>query len=190
MFEILLDNMLLFFTFILQPFFILVAWVTYDESGILNNYGISNRVVILYLLSAVVIMCFTVVNMIMIFHLLECYLDVDFEDIISKLLHRFENRKVFWKAHDEDINPQIHVAFRGADHYCLSWQFFFILAIYIGAMVFIIIGISIMINSSYNPFKDIAMTVVALFWCGFVVTLIWFVQRVGFLINVDNWKQF
>lgn len=69
-FEMLLDNILLLFTFFLQPFVILVYWITYDESTILNNYGISSNVVILYLLSAIVIAFFTIINMILIFHLL------------------------------------------------------------------------------------------------------------------------
>lgn len=70
MFEMLLDNILLLFTFFLQPFVVLVYWITYDESAILSNYGISPNVVILYLLSAVVIAFFTIINMILIFHLL------------------------------------------------------------------------------------------------------------------------
>lgn len=69
-FEILLDNTLLFFTFLLQPFVVLVFWVTYDESSLLSNYGMDYEVVILYLLSAVVIAFFTIGSMVMIFHLL------------------------------------------------------------------------------------------------------------------------
>lgn len=78
----------------------MVFWVTYDESMVLKNYGISLGVVILYLLSAIVIAFFTIINMIMIFHLLECYLEIDFDHIIVKLLNRFFNRNVFWKALD------------------------------------------------------------------------------------------
>jgi len=78
MFELLMDNLLLLFTFILQPFTILVYWITYDESAVLSNYGISSDTVILYLLSAVVIAAFTIANVIIIFHLLESYLEKDF----------------------------------------------------------------------------------------------------------------
>lgn len=84
----------------LQPFVILVYWMTYDESGVLANYGISYGVVILYLLSAVVVAIFTIMNMIMIFHLLESYLEVDFDHKIGELLSRFFNRKLFWKSND------------------------------------------------------------------------------------------
>lgn len=182
--------MLLLFTFLLQPFVVLVFWVTYDESRILSNYGISLSVVILYLLSAIVIAFFTIINMIMIFHLLECYLEVDFDHLIAKLLNRFFNRTVFWKASDEDINTEINVAFRGADHYCLSWQFFFILAIYISSMILVMLGISIMISSTYNPFNDQATSLIIIFWCIFTITSIWLIQKLGYWLNIDNWRGF
>jgi hypothetical protein len=70
MFELLMDNILLLFTFLLQPFTILVYWITYDESAILSNYGITSDTVILYLMSAAVIAIFTMINVIIIFHLL------------------------------------------------------------------------------------------------------------------------
>ena len=69
-FEMLLDNIIMIFTFFLQPFVVLVFWITYDESLILSKYGISSNTVILYLLSAVVIAIFTIINVILIFHLL------------------------------------------------------------------------------------------------------------------------
>ena len=85
----LLDNIILIFTFFLQPFVVLVFWITYDESQILSKYGISSNTVILYLLSAVVIAVFTIINVVLIFHLLESYLEIDFEEPITSLLGRF-----------------------------------------------------------------------------------------------------
>jgi len=54
----------------MQPFVVLVFWLTYYESAFLSNYGITFNTVILYLLSAVVIGVFSVINIILIFHLL------------------------------------------------------------------------------------------------------------------------
>lgn len=100
MFELLMDNIILIFTFFLQPFVILVYWVTYEESAVLENYGITPDTVILYMLSALVIAVFTIFNVIIIFHLLESYLERDFEEMILSQLERFMNRKLFWKALD------------------------------------------------------------------------------------------
>lgn len=190
MFEMLLDNILLLFTFFLQPFVVLVYWITYDESAILSNYGISPNVVILYLLSAVVIAFFTIINMILIFHLLQSYLEIDFDEQIVSMLNRFINRKIFWKARDQDINKSINIEFRGAEHYCISWQFFFILTIFVSAMILVMLGLSIMINVYYNPFKDIAVSFVLLFWCCFTIASIWLIQILAYKFNIDGWYEF
>lgn len=92
---------------------------------------------------------------------------------------------MFWKANDEDLNMEIKVTYRGADHYCLSWQFFFILAIYVGSMSLVIIGLSIMINSNYNPFKDSAMVLVLIFWSLFIILAIWLVKKLAYKLDID-----
>jgi hypothetical protein len=43
---------------------------------------------------------FTVLNIIVIFHILECYFNFSFEEPTQSLLDRFFMRKVFWKAND------------------------------------------------------------------------------------------
>ncbi len=78
-FEMLIDVLMMLFVFILQPFVVLVFWITYEESSILANYGINSDTVVLYLLNALVIACFTVLTVILIYHLLESYLNISFE---------------------------------------------------------------------------------------------------------------
>ena len=185
----LLDNIILLFTFFVQPFVVLVYWITYDESKILNSYGISSSVIILYLLSAITIAAFTIINVILICHLLECYIEINFEKITTQLLERFRNRKIFWKAHDEDINKVIGASLRGADHYCLSWQFFLLLAVYVSSMILVMLGISILMNSEYNPFKDVVIILIFIFWYCFVRFLIWLIQSLARKLNVDSWAD-
>jgi len=100
----LIDNISSIFTGSLQPFVVLIFWITYDESKVLDNYGISYNNVIFYLLSSLVITAFTCVNVVIILHVLEVYADLNFEVLITKYIQRFEDRNVFWKAKDEDIN--------------------------------------------------------------------------------------
>lgn len=88
------------------------------------------------------------------------------------------------------MSKKVEMESRGADHYCLSWQLFFILTICIGAMIFIILGTSIMINVEYNPFKDVTATLVVLFWFCFVNVSIWLIQTIGRKINFDNWAEY
>ncbi len=178
------------FTFFIQPIVVLLFWLTYDENNVLNNYGISYNTVVLYFLSAIVVFIFSIINIIMIFHVLECYLDLDFQEPIRALLERYEHRTVFWKVDDEDINTSLDTKLRGADHYCLSSQFFFLLTIYVGSMIIVIIGITIMINSSYNCFKDIAVLPIVLFWYIIINILTTLIKYLAIKLNVWGYQDY
>jgi len=71
--------MAMIYTFLVNPFAVFIFWLTYDESAILKKYGIVYNTVVLYILSALVIGFFSVINIIMIFHILESYMGLSFE---------------------------------------------------------------------------------------------------------------
>ena len=189
-FEFLVDNVALIYTFLLQPFVVFALWVTYDESAILSEYGISLNTVVLYNLSAIVIGLFSVINVILIFHILESYMDISFHEQITSLLKRFFERSMFWKANDEDLNMNVEANLRGADHYCLSSQFFFILTIYLSAMILAIVGLAIMFNKSYNVFNDIASIPIILFWLLLLFLFRWICERICKLISIWDYNMF
>ncbi len=60
----------------------------------------------------------------------------------------------------------------GADHYCLSSQLFFILTIYVGGMIFVILGMAIIFQSTYDFFEDIATVPIIIFWIAFLLLFI------------------
>lgn len=64
----------------------------------LQAYGIVYNTVVLYILSALVIGIFSVINIIMIFHILESYMGFSFEEQINDMLARFDLRQKFWKS--------------------------------------------------------------------------------------------
>ena len=66
------------YTFLVNPFVVFIFWLTYDESAILLLFGIVYNTVVLYILSALVIGVFSVINIIMIFHILESYMGFSF----------------------------------------------------------------------------------------------------------------
>jgi hypothetical protein len=142
-FELLLDHMAMIYTFLVNPFVVFIFWLTYDESAILDKYGIVYNTVVLYILSALVIGVFSVINIIMIFHILENYMMISFEEQINDILSRFNLRKTFWKADEQELNDKLAPELLGADHYCLSSQLFFILTVYVGGMILVILGLSI-----------------------------------------------
>lgn len=57
-------------------------------------------------------------------------------------------------------------------------------------MILVMLGLSIMINVSYNPFKDIAVTLVLFFWYCFTIASIWLIQRLAYKFNIDGWSDF
>jgi hypothetical protein len=77
-------------SWIVQPFAILTMWLTYNESLILQNYVIAEKFTTIYLLSAVMIGVFTVLNMVVLFFLLENYRGWDIEENIKRLLDNYD----------------------------------------------------------------------------------------------------
>jgi hypothetical protein len=55
-------------------------------------------------------------------------------------------------------------------------------------MSIVILGISIMINSKYNPFKDQAMPLIIVFWLLITFIGIWLVQKIAYGVDIDQWR--
>ena len=82
--------------YLIQPIIVFILWITYDTSTILDNFQISNENAILYLLSSIILALFFQINIIIIFHVLELYLNTDYEFQFRKMLEGFEKRSTFW----------------------------------------------------------------------------------------------
>lgn len=79
---------------------------------------------------------------------------------------------------------------RGADHYCLSSQFFFILTVYVGGMILVILGLAIIFKANYNFFDDVATIPIVAFWTVLVYFFIWLLEKLAILFNVWDYKDF
>jgi hypothetical protein len=189
-FELLLDHMAMIYTFLVNPFVVFIFWLTYDESAILDKYGIVYNTVVLYILSALVIGVFSVINIIMIFHILESYMMISFEEQINDILSRFNLRKTFWKADEQELNDKLSPELLGADHYCLSSQLFFILTVYVGGMILVILGLSIVFEANYNFFDDVATVPILVFWVGFLHIFRIIVKKIAIFLNVWDYKNY
>ena len=78
----------------------------------------------------------------------------------------------------------------GADHYCLSSQLFFILTMYVGGMEFVILGFSIIFQTNYNFFDDVATIPVLIFWITLLLIFIQIVIKLGTTINIWDYQQY
>ena len=77
-------------------------------------------------------------------------------------------------------------------HICIASisQFFFILTIYLSAMILAIVGLAIMFNKSYNVFNDIASIPIILFWLLLLFLFRWICDRIVKLISIWDYNIF
>lgn len=115
---------------------------------------------------------------------------ISFEEQINDILSRFNLRKTFWKADEEELNDKLKPELLGADHYCLSSQLFFILTVYVGGMILVILGIAIVFKAKYNFFDDIATIPIIIFWAGFLHIFIVVIKKIATLLNVWDYKNY
>jgi|JI61114C2RNA_FD_contig_21_332894_length_831_multi_3_in_0_out_0_2 hypothetical protein len=149
---------------VLQPFAILTLWLTYNQSLILQNYVIDYKYTPIYLLSAVMIGLFTIVNMVALFFLLENYHGLGIEQYIQLILNRFSHRKKYWKADEYDFSEPLEIKLRSVDSFCLSSQFYFLITLYVSAMFVLVVGLTTIAGQSYNPLGDPFSLLIAVFW--------------------------
>jgi hypothetical protein len=97
-------------------------------------------------------------------------------------------RKKYWKADEDYLNDKVKPEIRGADHYCLSSQLFFILTVYVGGMIFVILGLAIIFKTNYNLFDDVATIPNALFWMIFLYLFKWLMLKTAALLNVWDYS--
>ena len=57
-------------------------------------------------------------------------------------------------------------------------------------MILIMLGLSIMMNVSYNPFQDVATIPVILFWYMFLIFFIWFFKQCALKVNFWNCSDY
>ena len=83
---------------------------------------------------------------------------------------------------------KIEQTLRGADHYCLSSQFFFILTVFLSATFVTIMGLTTMFNTTYNLFDDIATIPIVIFWTFIIYFCAWILEKIAMKLNFwDYW---
>lgn len=149
---------------ILQPFAILILWMTYNETSVLSNFGITQQITPFYIFSNLTIGPFTIINTILTLFILENFHQFELEEFIVDNMERYNNRRNFWKSHDDEVPTDCEVKVRGVVKFCVSSQLFFLVVIYICGMFFVVAGASTIISHNYDPFYDFTSLLVSVFW--------------------------
>lgn len=170
--------------YLVQPMVILMLWITYDSSTILRNFAIAKSNCILYLLSSVVLAIFFQINIIVIFHVLELYLDFEYKEVMERLLAQAECKPTFWMTEEDRIDKQLQLNLRGVYNYSISSQMFFVVTLYTCAMYQFINGIVTIVSSNYNLFKDPYTLLILLFWLATMKLSLPLLKKLISLLNI------
>lgn len=76
-FEMILESALNILVYVTQPVIFIILWGTYSANTILSNYQITTTTINLYFLSSVIIGMFSLINIIITFQSVECYLNIN-----------------------------------------------------------------------------------------------------------------
>lgn len=149
----------------ISPLFIIAIIIFNNETQIPSNYDIRSNDLIYYLLFSIIIILFQMtvdvflLNVQEIFHGWPIYAYMEFAK------HRFANRTVRWKGHDNRLDETLNPALQSIDQLCFSSQFYFVNGFFAYGLIFVILGITMLLRQAetYNPFSDPLTPVVIAF---------------------------
>lgn len=168
----------------LQPIIVLMLWITYSTSGILNSFNITLSTCILYLLSSIILAVFFQINVVIIFHILEIYLNFDYKPLLKNLLDRFASKSIFWITDQPHSNSSLDIKLRGAHRYCVSSQMFFVISLYVCAMYLFILGVTTLATAQFNVFRDPFLAIIVFFWFVVLFGLDWLVKKITHCFDI------
>ena len=179
----------LFFSPLLMYFLYLFRNATQMTVG----WGIAQHDMYFYFLFICVLLPFMMLLDIVLVNIKELCHFWKLYDYLMYLRFRFEHRTEWWHMHTasspslseekgkgKQINRAVSGdtmdmamprAWRSLDHMCFSGQYYFMLLVHTGGMVFLLIALEVFIHNNYNPFNDLlgltlfAATTVACYLC-------------------------
>jgi hypothetical protein len=177
----------------LQPMVVLMLWITYNSSSILQNFQIADRNCILYMLSSIILAISYQINMFFIFHVCELYFNFDYKNIVEELLARFNEKDTFWIT-DSECWP-LHLEgmdtkMKACNRYCLSSQMFFIVSLYTFLIYMFIIGFSTIIAAQYNILGDYFLPLITLFWVALLNLLRHLLRSIVHFFDIWDYASF
>ena len=177
------DTIVLF----INPLFIALIWVFYDETQVAAEYGIRTQDFLYYFMFSVVIIPFQIVIDVFFQNIVEWYFKLPVHDYLDYLHFRFACRTTRWKGNEEVPNKQVSMNLVSLDQLCFSSQYYFVQTIYSFGMTQLLLGIQILLNfPDYNAFSDNASLIVVV-----VIVAVWIViQKLCILLGqmLRIWK--
>jgi hypothetical protein len=145
------DTIVLF----VNPLFIALIWVFYDETQVANEYGIATQDFLYYFMFSVVIIPFQIIIDVFFQNIVEWHFKLPVHDYLDYLHFRFASRTTSWKGNEQTPNRQVRPNLVSLDQLCFSSQYYFVQTIYSFGMIQLMLGIQILLTfTDYNVFSD------------------------------------
>jgi hypothetical protein len=149
------DTVALFYT----PFLIGMLMVFRDELAIPDLYSIREQDMEYYLLFALIIIAFQLVDDMFLHNVLELWHGWKIYDYLVYTRYRFLQRETRWKGLEDSLDECIEEGMRTLDQMCFSSQFYMMLTMHVTGIMFFILGLEIILRAGYNLFGDPAMLI-------------------------------
>merc|ERR1711968_391545 len=138
--------------------YIIFLWMQYrTQIGIPVTYGIRQSDMEIYLFFQVWLIPFQAIFDIFIHAANELFWGWKVYEYLVYSRYRFIQREEKWKGLENNLDECLEEPLRTLDQMCFSSQFYFMYAIHVMGIMFMVFGLETMMNSMYNMFDDPAL---------------------------------
>ena len=181
------DLLSYFFNIFLYAF----LWTFYNETQVLNGYGVYTSNFIFFFYFVLIIVPFNIIIDVIYYNLIEKYDGILMYDYLNYLNWRFSIRECSWASFGEN-NTKLDEEYISLEKLCFSSQYYFILTIFTSGLFLITIGLIGIMTYNYNIFGDLAtlLILIYIFFVSYITEKFCiFCAKLIKLWNVDKIKQ-
>jgi len=144
--------------------YIIFLWMQYrTQIGIPVTYGIRQSDMEIYMLFQLWLIPFQSVFDILVHASNELFWGWKVYEYLVYSKYRYLQREQRWKGLESNLDECIEEPLRTLDQMCFSSQFYFMYAIHVLGIMFMVFGLEAMMNSRYNMFADVALVYLTIY---------------------------
>jgi hypothetical protein len=164
------------------PVVIYMLMIFRFEVVIPDTFGIREQDMFYYLLFAIITFGFQMVADVFLHNVQELFHGWKLYDYLVYTRYRFLQRETRWKGLEDSLDECIEEGMRTLDQMCFSSQYYLMLTVHCGGIVFFVLGLQMMIRYQFNPFGDPTLLLLVpgmLLFCSLFRRLLMFLARIG-----------
>lgn len=138
----------------LVPIFFAFSWMLYDQSLILNSFGIPKHNAKFYMYFYLMMLPFQVIMDKICINIVECYHGWRVTDYLEYCAYRYIIRTTDWKGKDNCLDQTLAPHVRSIDQMCFSDQYYFVALLQTLGVMSWMLGMQILFIAEWNIFDD------------------------------------